>query len=60
MENDDTLQSIGAVILVNAGTWLINNFNPVLGTVSLCLSCTYVGFKLWKEYQDMKKDNKKE
>jgi len=49
---DDPLQAIGAVILVNIGSFLVNVFNPVLGTLSLLISCGYVSFKLYKEWKD--------
>lgn len=51
-EYEGTLHDVAAVLLVNLGAWLIHSANPILGTLSLCLSVTYVGIKLYKEIKD--------
>lgn len=57
MESDNLFETMGGVLLLNVGSWLIANLNPILGTASLTLSCIYVGFKAWKEYREYR-DNK--
>jgi len=49
---DDPLAAIGTVLLVNISSFLVNIFNPVLGTLSLIISCAYVSFKLYREYKE--------
>jgi len=49
---DDPLSAIGTVLLVNISSFLVNIFNPVLGTLSLIISCVYVSFKLYREYKE--------
>lgn len=51
-EYEGTLHDIGAVIIVNIGAYLIHSANPILGTISLSLSVTYVAVKLYKEIRD--------
>jgi hypothetical protein len=51
-EYEGTFHDIVAVIIVNIGAYLIHSANPILGTISLGLSVTYVGVKLYKEIRD--------
>jgi hypothetical protein len=53
---EEPARAVSAVCLINLGSYLLNHINPIMGSISLILSITYISVKLYKEVRDLFKD----